>query len=378
MLEAVAQESEGLSNAEISRKLNIPKSSASYILRTLETQGYLTRDVESGKYRVGLKILSLSRGALGGRDVRGIALPIMRHLTHQTGLTCHLAVLDGPEAVYIEKVEPEGFIRMDTWVGRRMRVHATSVGKAIVAYIPQEQLEQILRKSGMEKRTPKTITTLPRLVKELEKVRTQGYAVDDEENNLGARCVGAPIFDERGSIEASLGLSGTTQQVSPQTMPRILEALKDAARHISMGMGYRPAHVGSAPSRFANRAEQLMRLLRHCPTSSPPRLHGRARQRHQNDPLAPLLHQRPSLRALVAKPVPVDLPGPQTHLSRGRRSCISQLCRAIGLYQEQLALAQAKKWCRTLRIRAVAEHGALRWTPLYSALVQNLSSQTQS
>jgi DNA-binding IclR family transcriptional regulator len=94
----------------------------------------------------------------------------------------------------------------------------------------------------MEKRTPKTITTMPRLLKELEKVRAQGYAVDDEENNLGARCVGAPIFDERGSIEASLGLSGTTQQVSPQTMPRILEALKDAARHISMGMGYRSPH----------------------------------------------------------------------------------------------------------------------------------------
>ena len=242
MLEAVSQASDGLSNAEISRKLNIPKSSASYILRTLEAQGYLTRDAESGKYRVGLKILSLSRGALGGLDVRGVALPVMRHLTHQTGLTCHLAVLDGPEAVYIEKVEPEGFIRMDTWVGRRMRVHATSVGKAIVAYIPQDRLEEILRKSGMEKRTPKTITTMPRLLKELEKVRAQGYAVDDEENNLGARCVGAPIFDERGSIEASLGLSGTTQQVSPQTMPRILEALKDAARHISMGMGYRSPH----------------------------------------------------------------------------------------------------------------------------------------
>jgi len=242
MLEAVALDPDGLSNAAISRKLDIPKSSASYILRTLESRGYLTRDAESGRYRVGLKILSLSRGALGGRDVRGVALPIMRHLTLQTGLTCHLAVLDGPDAVYIEKVEPEGFIRMDTWVGRRMRVHATSVGKAIVAYIPREQLEAIVRKSGMERRTPKTIVTLPRLLKELEKVRAQGSAVDDEENNMGARCVAAPIFDERGAIEASLGLSGTTQQVSPQTMPRILEALKDAARHISMGMGYRPPH----------------------------------------------------------------------------------------------------------------------------------------
>lgn len=242
MLEAVAHTSEGLSNAEISRKLGIPKSSASYILRTLETHGYLTRDGESAKYRVGLKILSLSRGALGGLDIRTIALPVMRRLMQHTGLTCHLAVLDGAEAVYVEKVEPEGFIRMDTWVGRRMRVHATSVGKAIVAYLPPEELEQIVKKAGMERRTPKTITSLPRLLKELEKVRAQGFAVDDEENNLGARCVAAPIFDERGEIIASVGLSGPTQQVSPQTMPRILESLKDAARHISMGMGYRSPH----------------------------------------------------------------------------------------------------------------------------------------
>src|ERR1700727_3512334 len=90
MLEAVAQEPEGLTNAEISRKLQIPKSSASYIRRTLETQGYLNRDGGNGKYRVGLKILSLSRGALSGIDVREVALPIMRHLVEKTSLTCHL------------------------------------------------------------------------------------------------------------------------------------------------------------------------------------------------------------------------------------------------------------------------------------------------
>ena len=239
MLEAVAQEPEGLSNAEISRKLQIPKSSASYILRTLETQGYLNRNSETGRYRVGLKILSLSRGALSGIDVREVALPIMRHLMEKTKLTCHLAILDGPDAVYIEKVEPEGFIRMDTWVGRRMRVHATSVGKALAAHIPQEKLEKILFERGMEKRTSKTITTVPKLLKELERVRAQGYAVDDEENNMGARCVGAPVFNQRGEIEAAVGLSGTTNQVNAQTMPRILEVLKDAARHVSMQLGYR-------------------------------------------------------------------------------------------------------------------------------------------
>src|SRR5260370_17271229 len=94
----------------------------------------------------------------------------------------------------------------------------------------------------MEKRTPKTITTLPRLLKDLQKVRAQGYAVDDAENNIGARCVGAPVFNQGGVIEASLGLSGTINQVNAQTMPRIIEALKDAARPVSMQLGYRPSH----------------------------------------------------------------------------------------------------------------------------------------
>jgi DNA-binding IclR family transcriptional regulator len=239
ILEAVAQEPDGLSNATISRKLQIPKSSASYILRTLEAQHYLKREEATGRCRIGLKILSLSRGALSGLDVREVALPVMRHLMEKTNLTCHLAILDGPDAVYIEKVEPQGFIRMDTWVGRRMRVHATSVGKALVAHIPQERLERILSESGTEKRTAKTITMLPKLLKELEKVRAQGYAVDDEENNIGARCVGSPVFNQHGEIEAAVGLSGTVNQVNPQTMPRIVEALKDAARQVSMQLGYR-------------------------------------------------------------------------------------------------------------------------------------------
>jgi DNA-binding IclR family transcriptional regulator len=128
-----------------------------------------------------------------------------------------------------------------------MRVHATSVGKALVAYISPARLEKILSDVGMEKRTAKTITTPARRMKELEKVRTQGYAVDDEENNLGARCLGAPVFNQSSGIEASLGLSGTVGQVNPSTMPRIIEALKDAARHISMQLGYRaPRRSGGA------------------------------------------------------------------------------------------------------------------------------------
>ena len=111
ILEAVASRAAGMSNAEISRKLGIPKSSASYILRALEKHGYLRRQRETGKYRLGLKILNLGRGALSGVDVREVALPIMRQLVEHVHITSHLAILDGSQAVYVERVESPGSSR---------------------------------------------------------------------------------------------------------------------------------------------------------------------------------------------------------------------------------------------------------------------------
>lgn len=244
ILEAVAQRSDGLTNAELSRKLAIPKSSASYILRTLERRGYLRRMAESGKYRLGLKVLSLGRNVLAGLDIGEVARPVMRHLVDRTQLTTHLAVLDHGEAVYIEKVDAPGFIKMDTWVGRRMYVHSTSVGKALVAHLSKSEVEAIARAQGLKKRTPKTITGLNRFLAELEKVRAQGYAVDDEENSLGARCVGAPVFGVLGNVEAAVGVSGTTTQIDHSNLPKIAELVKDAGRKISRLLA-RPSLAGS-------------------------------------------------------------------------------------------------------------------------------------
>ncbi|HYL62810.1 MAG TPA: IclR family transcriptional regulator [Candidatus Methylomirabilis sp.] len=233
ILEAVAHRRDGLTNSEISRKLSIPKSSASYILRTLERRGYLRRDAESGRYRLGLKILSLGGDAQSNLDLADVALPFMRSLVERVHLTSHLAVLDQGEAVYIEKVEAPGFFKVNTWVGRRMFLHSTSVGKVLLAWLPRHDVEAILRQQGMKKRTPKTITAVSRLLADLELVRERGYGVDDEENSVGARCLGAPIFDPAGNVAAALGVSGTIAQVDEETQPKIVEVLKDTARRIS-------------------------------------------------------------------------------------------------------------------------------------------------
>jgi DNA-binding IclR family transcriptional regulator len=233
ILESVAQRREGLSNSEISRKLAIPKSSASYILRTLERRGYLRREGETGRYRLGLKILSLGGDAQSNLDIADVALPSMRSLVERVHLTSHLAVLDQGEAVYIEKVEAPGFFKVNTWVGRRMYLHSTSVGKVLLAWLPRQEMEALVRLQGMKKRTPKTITTVSRLLADLELVREQGYAVDDEENSTGARCLGAPIHDAMGNVTAALGVSGTLTQVDEENLSRIADALKESARRIS-------------------------------------------------------------------------------------------------------------------------------------------------
>jgi DNA-binding IclR family transcriptional regulator len=233
ILESVAERPNGLSNSEISRKLAIPKSSASYILRTLERRGYLRREGQTGRYRLGLKILSLGRDAQSNLDIRDVAVPFMRSLVERVHLTAHLAVLDQGEAVYIEKIEAPGFFKVNTWVGRRMYLHSTSVGKALLAWLPKQEVDTIVRQQGMKKRTPKTIHSVSRLLADLELVRERGYARDDEENSTGARCLGAPIVDAAGNVTAALGVSGTLTQVDEENVSRIAEALKETARRIS-------------------------------------------------------------------------------------------------------------------------------------------------
>ncbi len=242
ILEITAQRRDGLSNSEISRRLSIPKSSASYILRTLERRGYLRRDPESSRYRLGLKVLSLGREAHANLDIAEVAQPFMRAMVERIHLTSHLAVLDQGEPMYVEKVDGPGFFKVNTSVGRKSAVHSTSVGKVLLAWLSSAEVEGLLRERTLKKRTPKTITTISRFQAELDRVRAQGYALDDEENTLGARCVGVPVFDALGSVAAALNVSGTVTQINETTLPRITETLKETARRIARQM----ARTGTA------------------------------------------------------------------------------------------------------------------------------------
>src|SRR6266550_2411387 len=143
ILELLASRHQGLSTSAISRLAGVPKSSTSYLLRTLTSRGYVSRDPESGQHTLGIRVLSLGGQAMQGMALREVAFPHLRNIVERTRLGAHLAILDHGDAVYIERIESPGFIKMDIWVGRRVAPQLTAVGKALVCHLSQDDVREI-------------------------------------------------------------------------------------------------------------------------------------------------------------------------------------------------------------------------------------------
>jgi IclR family acetate operon transcriptional repressor len=238
ILELVVENGRGLTNSEISSRLEIPKSTASYLLRTLEQRRYLRRDESSGRYTIGIKVVGLAKDAAEFVDLREAARSVMEKLVDRTRLTAHLAVLDHGRAIYIHRAEIPGFLRINTWVGKDLAVHSTAVGKILTAPLGEEELRSILNTHGMEAKTPRTLTTPEAFFEELARVRAQRYAVDDEENSLNVRCVAAGVYGGDGRLKAALGLTGASSQLTPENQEETARAVIKAALLISRELGY--------------------------------------------------------------------------------------------------------------------------------------------
>jgi DNA-binding IclR family transcriptional regulator len=155
----------------------------------------------------------------------------------ETQLTVHLAVLDGAEAMISEKIEALGTGRQTSFVGRRLDVHSTGVGKALVAYSSEEELALIAKFKGFPRHNDNTITSLAALKRELAKVRALGYSVDNEEDEIGDRCIGAPVFDGSGTIVAANNVAGSLAQIPDQRIPDLAISVKRTAAQISSYLG---------------------------------------------------------------------------------------------------------------------------------------------
>jgi IclR family pca regulon transcriptional regulator len=238
ILEAFTERTPSLSLTEISSIVGLDKSTVFRFAYTLEKLGYLARDPETKRYRPGLRVLRLGFITLNSLGLRQIAQPYLKALSAQTGETTNMTIRDGDQVVYVARNRTQQIIGINLHLGSRLPAHCTSMGKAQLLDLSRDELGDILGEGPYPATGPHTITSLDALVAELEKVRQQGYAINDEELAAGLRSVAAPIRDSDGKIVAAINISVPSARVSRQELETELAPLvKSAAREICLALG---------------------------------------------------------------------------------------------------------------------------------------------
>ena len=242
IFDVMAQNSQGISLKELSAKVGLPKGTTHRLLSSLAYFGYVRQVSESKNYLLGFKLVELGNRLLDQLDLRAQARPSLINLCKKTRETVHLVVLDQNEALYVDKVESDekpGGLQMVSRVGLRVPAHCSSVGKVFLAQLSDTELDTLIKEKGLRKRTENTITDPEKLKHHLKVIRQKGFAVDDEENEKGIRCVGAPIFNQQGQVIAAISISGPTVRITKKVMQQTLknEVIRTAL-DISREVGY--------------------------------------------------------------------------------------------------------------------------------------------
>lgn len=238
IIEYLANRNDWVSLREMSRELRVSPASAYRALTSLKEMGYVRQHAQDSTYQLTLKIAWVSAQVLEHVQLRQIAHPVLQHLTSVTNETTHLAVLEGTEFVYIDKVDNSQAVRMRSRVGQRGLLHCTAAGKSMLAFLPEAEIEPLLRRLKFPALTEHTITDLAEFREQLHKIRRQGFAVDDEENELGIRCIGSPIYDHAGRLTGALSVSGWTITMTRDRMPQLAPQLMQACQRISQELGF--------------------------------------------------------------------------------------------------------------------------------------------
>lgn len=248
ILELVAGSRDGLALREVSAQLEAPKSSLLPLLRALTARGYLEQS-RAGEYRLGPRVQALGTGTRAHRELGDVARPALADLMRRTGETVFLGTLasDRLTVVYVDKVESAQIIRYSAGVGDRRPLHATSLGKAILAFLPEDEREEILRALPLERHTERTVTTATALRASLDETRRAGVSVSVDEMVRGASGVAAPIVDRDGRVVGACSIGGPTDRMRSQ-LRQLATEVKTTARAVSALLGYRAPDNGHKPA----------------------------------------------------------------------------------------------------------------------------------
>lgn len=240
VLDCLGQEKRELSLSQICRRLNLPKTTTYRYLHTLVASGLVAHNPEADSYRLGLHLWELGQLVEAQLHIRQVALPFMEQMRDRFNETVNLGILDGTEIVYVEMVQSKLALRMHATLGGRDPAYSTAMGKAILAHLPGRQWREHVP-PRLSRRTAKTLTSIATLKDELMATRKRGFARDDGENEEGARCIGAPILNQRGAVVAALSISAPAARLNDKREPAVVSAVIETAREISQRLRYHVA-----------------------------------------------------------------------------------------------------------------------------------------
>jgi DNA-binding IclR family transcriptional regulator len=241
ILDLLADESPELGPSEVSERTGLHKSTVHRLLQVLERHRLIEKKAQNGKYRLGLRLFDLGSKAVAKLDLRERARPYLERLVLETGETAHICVLDSDRMLSIANVESPRTLRTPSTVGHRTPLHCTSVGKALLAFLPEGERNELLNKCELTAYTRRTLTKTAQLKAELKLVRQRGYAMDDEEIEEGLRCIGAPVMDYSGRVVAALSIAGPAFRLTDERIPAAARSVIRAAGELSLELGYTEA-----------------------------------------------------------------------------------------------------------------------------------------
>ena len=239
LLERLADAESGVALTDLAQRVGLSASTTHRLLNTLEKTGFVYQAGPLGLWQVGLKAFVIGSAFLQSRDLLPQSHPYLRRLMEQSGESANLAVLDGYEAVFVDQVQCREMMRMQAKLGGRAPLHASGVGKALLAAIDDEAINTALHKHGLPRITINTIDTPEKLWTALAEIRRRGYAYDNEEHALGLRCLAAPIYDEHGEPLAAISIAGPKSRVNDDRIVELGLMVAGTAREITKAMGGR-------------------------------------------------------------------------------------------------------------------------------------------
>ncbi|MEQ5800555.1 IclR family transcriptional regulator C-terminal domain-containing protein [Halomonas sp. H10-9-1] len=241
LLERLAGHPGGLALSELAELAELAPSTTHRLLQALQSQGFVTQESELGVWKIDVKTFRIGNSFLEARDFVGTSRPFLRRLTAQTGETANLGIRDDGTAVFLAQSESPQMMRMITRLGSRAPLHASGVGKALMAWLPEDELARILAEQGLSRVTENTLHTAETLREGLAEIRRQGFACDREEHAIGLHCVAACIHDEHGTPLAAISVSGPVARIPETRLLELGELVRDTAAEITARLG------GAAP-----------------------------------------------------------------------------------------------------------------------------------